>query len=299
VAEPALVVHGGAGPLPREPFDPAPVTAALEAALDAGWSRLAGGALDAAQAAVEALEDAPMFNAGRGSVLTSAGSVEMDAAVMHGPDRSAGAVACVSRVRHPVALARATMERTPHVLMSGRGAERLAEELDLELLKPEWFVTARERERLARWQARAAALPAEPGGGTVGAVARDAGGALAAATSTGGVRGQLPGRVGDSPLLGAGTWADETCAISATGAGEALIRAAAAHELAALVRHGGLGLAEAADAVLREHVEPLGGAAGLIAIAADGPPVLPFTTPAMYRGWRVGGDPPRTAIGAG
>ena len=295
MAEPALAVHGGAGPLPREPFDPEPSDQALRAALDAGWARLSGGgALDAAQAAVEVLEDAPPFNAGRGSVLTAAGTVEMDAAVMSGADRRAGAVACVTRVRHPVALARAAMERTPHVLVSGRGAERLAEELDLELMKPDWFVTASERERLARRLATAA----EQGGGTVGAVARDSGGALAAATSTGGVRGQLPGRVGDSPLIGAGTYADELCAVSATGAGEALIRAVAAHELASLVRLGGMPLAEAAEVVLRERVEPLGGSAGLIAIGVHGPPVLPFTTSAMYRGWRAGEDRPRTAVGA-
>lgn len=292
---PALAVHGGAGPMPREPFDPEPVTVSLNASLDAGWSRLAGGgsALDAVQAAVEVLEDAPHFNAGRGSVLTSAGTVEMDAALMSGPDRRAGAVACVTRVRHPIELARAAMERTPHVLLAGRGAERLAEEIGLDTMKPDWFVTPRERERFERRQSAVA----EQGGGTVGAVARDAGGALAAATSTGGVRGQAPGRVGDSPLIGAGTYADQRCAVSATGAGEAIIRAVAAHEVASRVSLGNLTLADACERVLREGVEPLGGEAGLIAIGAGGEPVLPFTTPAMYRGWRSGDEPPRTAIG--
>jgi beta-aspartyl-peptidase (threonine type) len=295
VADAALAVHGGAGPMPREPFDPGPYAQALEAALDAGWSRLerGGSALDAVQAAVEVLEDAPLFNAGRGSVLTSAGTVEMDAALMSGADRRAGAVACVTRVRHPVALAREAMERTPHVMLCGRGAEWFADELGLDLMKPDWFVTAHERERLAR---RQTAL-AEQGGGTVGAVARDQGGDLAAATSTGGVRGQLPGRVGDSPIVGTGTYADELCAVSATGSGEALIRAVGAHEIASLVRHAGVPLAEAAERVLRDGVAPLGGAAGLIALGADGEPVMPFTTEAMYRGWRAGGDPPRTAIG--
>lgn len=295
MAQPALAVHGGAGPMPREPFDPDPYVAALAAALDAGWSRLTagGGALDAAQAAVEVLEDSPLFNAGRGSVLTAAGTVEMDAALMSGADSRAGAVACVARVRHPIALARAAMDRTPHVLLSGLGAERFADDLGLELMKPEWFVTPRERERLARRQTTAT----EQGGGTVGAVARDGRGALATATSTGGARGQLPGRVGDSPLVGAGTYADERCAVSATGSGEALIRSVAAHEIASLVGLGGMSLPDACDTVLRERVAPLGGSAGLIALGADGEPVMPFTTDAMYRGWRTGDQPPRTAIG--
>jgi beta-aspartyl-peptidase (threonine type) len=217
----------------------------------------------------------------------------MDAALMSGADLRAGAVACVARVRHPIALARAAMDRTPHVLLTGRGAERFADDLGLELMKPEWFVTPRERERLARRQTAVS----EQGGGTVGAVARDPDGALAAATSTGGVRGQLPGRVGDSPLIGAGTYADARCAVSATGSGEALIRSVAAHEIASLVGLGGMSLAEASELVLRERVEPLGGSAGLIALGTEGEPVLPFTTEAMYRGWRAGHEPPRTAIG--
>jgi beta-aspartyl-peptidase (threonine type) len=199
----------------------------------------------------------------------------------------------VARVRHPIALARAAMDRTPHVLLTGRGAERFADDLGLELMKPEWFVTPHERERLARRQTAVS----EQGGGTVGAVARDPDGALAAATSTGGVRGQLPGRVGDSPLIGAGTYADARCAVSATGSGEALIRSVAAHEIASLVGLGGMSLAEASELVLRERVEPLGGSAGLIALGTEGEPVLPFTTEAMYRGWRAGHEPPRTAIG--
>jgi beta-aspartyl-peptidase (threonine type) len=280
-------VHGGAGP--RAPREEAEYHEALRAALDAGWRALhAQGSVDAAQAAVEVLEDSPLFNAGRGSVLTSAGTVEMDAAVASAS--GAGAVACVTRVRHPVRLARAVMERTPHVLMAGRGAEALAVEWDLELMKPEWFVVPRERERLAR-----AAAPETAGGGTVGAVARDAGGALAAATSTGGVRGQLPGRVGDSPLPGAGTYADERCAVSATGDGEAVIRAVAAHEIARLAGEG-VPLGEAAERVMRERVGAYGGSGGVIALGVDGPPVLPFTTAVMHRGWRAGGGPSETAI---
>ena len=268
---------------------------ALERALDEGWSALeSGSALDTVQAAVEVLEDAPDFNAGRGSVLSADGRVEMDAGIATGPDGRAGAVAYVTRVRHPVALARTVMESTPHVLLAGVAAERFAEERDLELMKPSWFVTARERERLARATSRASS--SEVGGGTVGAVARDSAGALAAATSTGGTRGQLPGRIGDSPLIGAGTYADADCAISATGDGEAIIRTVAAHEVAALVRHAGLPLAEACEQVLRDRIEPLGGGAGMIALGPRGDPVMPFTTPAMHRACRVGDDPAQIAI---
>jgi beta-aspartyl-peptidase (threonine type) len=219
VADPVIVVHGGCGnPAGGAVRDEAPYHRGLADALEAGWAALeGGGALDAVQAAVESLEDCPLFNAGRGSVLTGDGEVEMDAAMMLGTDGSAGAVAAVTGVRHPVALARLVMEHTPHVLIAGGGAERLAEEHGLELCDPSWFVTERQHER---WLASQ---------GTVGAVALDAGGVLAAATSTGGVRDQLPGRVGDSPLIGAGTWADGRCAISATGHGESLIRRVAAH----------------------------------------------------------------------
>jgi isoaspartyl peptidase/L-asparaginase-like protein (Ntn-hydrolase superfamily) len=305
-------VHGGAGG--RAPRDEGPYREALEAALAAGWAVLAAGgpALDAAQAAVEPLEDAPWFNAGRGSVLTAAGTVEMDAAVACGSERRTGAVACVTRVRHPVALARAVMERTPHVLMAGRGAEALAVREELELMNPDWFVTPRERERLGRVLDRAAgevrpepggeAAPggeAEPGGGgTVGAVARDAEGRLAAATSTGGMRGQLPGRVGDSPLFGAGTYADERCAVSATGDGEATIRAVAAYEVARLVA-GGAPVEEAGRRVLEDGLGPLGGSGGLIAVGAEGDPGLPFTSAMMFRAARAGSGEPRVAIGPG
>ena len=280
MAEPALAVHGGAGG--RLPSDQGPYHQALAAALDAGWEALAGGALDAVEAAVAVLEDAPFFNAGRGSVLTAAGNVEMDAGIAYGPELRTGAVACVTCVRNPVRLARAVMERTPHVLLAGRGAETLAVELDLELMKPSWFVTARQRERFEA--------------GTVGAVARDSSGALAAATSTGGTRGQLPGRVGDSPLFGAGTYADARCAVSATGDGEAVIRAVAAHEVARLVADG-LSVGDAADRVVSDRLAALGGKGGLIALGTEGEPAMPFSTEVMHRGWRLGETPPATAIG--
>jgi L-asparaginase / beta-aspartyl-peptidase len=270
VADPVIVVHGGCGnPAGAAVRDEAPYHRGLADALEAGWAALgSGGALDAVQAAVESLEDCPLFNAGRGSVLTGDGEVEMDAAVMLGSDGSAGAVAAVTRVRHPVALARLVMEHTPHVLIAGPGAERLAEERDLELCDPSWFVTERQHER---WLASQ---------GTVGAVALDARGVLAAATSTGGVRDQLPGRIGDSPLIGAGTWADTRCAISATGHGESMIRRVAAHEVASLMAHGGIPLSDACETVVRS-IEPH---AGLIAVDSHGNVAMPFNTTLMHRG---------------
>lgn len=268
---PVLVVHGGAGnPRDGRVDDEPAVHLALRGALQAGYEVLTGGghALDAAQAAVEFLEDCALFNAGRGSVLNTEGRVEMDAALMDGSSGEAGACAGVTRVRHPIALARQIMEKTPHVLVVGRGAELIARDAALEHMDPDWFVTDRERGEH----------------GTVGAVALDSGGSLAAATSTGGVRGQLPGRVGDCPLIGAGTWADAQVAVSCTGSGEQFIRAAAAHELSSRVRHGGAGLAAAAQAAL-------GGLdGGLIAVGSDGSAAMPFNTALMHRGRAAAGQ---------
>jgi L-asparaginase / beta-aspartyl-peptidase len=278
---PTLLVHGGAGnPRGGKVDDEAARHAALEAALRAGYAVLTqgGGALDAAEAAVRELEDCPLFNAGRGSVLTSDGRVEMDAAVMDGATRRAGACAHITRVRHPVSLARAVMEATPHVLIVGADAVDLARERGLELEEAAWFVTERERARTG-----------EAAHGTVGAVALDSHGRLAAATSTGGVRGQLPGRVGDTPQIGSGTYADEHVAVSCTGTGEQFIRAVAAHEVSALVRLGKLPLGDAAA----RAVEGLDG--GLIALGADGSAAMPFNTALMYRGHTANGEC-RTAI---
>jgi L-asparaginase / beta-aspartyl-peptidase len=280
---PVLLVHGGAGnPLGGKVDDEQAVHGALRDALLAGYELLAagGGALDAAEAAVQWLEDCALFNAGRGSVLNAEGHVEMDAAVMEGVSLQAGACAGVVGVRHPVALARAIMEKTPHVLLVGEGARRYAEDAGLDFEDPEWFVTERERMR-ADVDARTAA---DPEHGTVGAVALDSAGHLAAATSTGGVRGQLHGRVGDTPVIGAGTWADEHVAVSCTGTGEQFIQVAAAHELSARVRHAGVPLAEAATAV----VEGLDG--GFITLGADGSSAMPFNTQLMYRGRAAAGS---------
>jgi beta-aspartyl-peptidase (threonine type) len=295
---PVIVVHGGAGKWRREGEEH--VHAALRDALHAGGEVLARGgkALDAVQAAVESLEDSPQFNAGRGAVVTADGTVELDAAIMDGAGRRAGACAAVTGVRHPIALARTVLEGTPHVLMAGRGAERLADEAGLERVGHEWFERAAETSgpeaippgEAAELRARSAEeVPIEEAE-TVGAVAIDQAGHLAAATSTGGMKGQLPGRVGDAPLPGAGTWAEDgICAVSATGDGEAFITAATTHEVAALTRHAGLGLAEACSLVLHSRVP---GTGGLIAVDGGGRVALPFTTPAMARGvlW-IGGEP--------
>jgi isoaspartyl peptidase/L-asparaginase-like protein (Ntn-hydrolase superfamily) len=291
-AEPWVAVHGGAGALERgapDPAEEAEARLAVAEALGEGMRRLAAGgsALDAVVEAVAVLEDHPLFNAGRGSALTTKGRVEMDAAVMEGAARGVGAVACVRRVRNPVRAARAVLDHTPHGLLVGPGADAFARARGLAEVDPAWLVVPAQRERLRRARRRHAESH-----GTVGAVARDAAGHLAAATSTGGVVGQLPGRVGDSPLAGAGTWADDaTCAVSATGPGEALIRCAFAHEVDAGLRLAGLGL-EAAVASAFERLSVLGATGGCIALARTGSPVLRFTSAAMWRGsLRAGGEP--------
>ncbi len=289
-----LAIHGGAGPAPAGEADGGasrwPGQAdGLVAALRAGLAVLAGGgpALEAVVAAVIVLEDDEHWNAGRGSALTAAGGVEMDAAVADGEDRRVGGVASVTGVRHPILAARAVMDDGRHVLLAGPGAEAFARDAGLAFEAPEWFITDRRRQDLARQLSTAA----DPGGGTVGAVARDAAGHLAAATSTGGRTGQLPGRVGDSPIPGAGTWADDaSCALSATGIGEAFLRAAFAHEVDARLRLEGVDLDTACREALAA-VAAAGGNGGCIAVRGDGPPALPFTTALMHRGWAEVGGP--------
>lgn len=276
MAERVIAVHGGCGnPAAGVLRDEPSYREALEESLRAGSDVLenGGSALDAVQAAVELLEDCPLFNAGRGSVLNTDGAVEMDAAVMCGAHRDAGSVAAVTRVRHPVALARLVMEDTSHLMIAGEGAARLAEERGLELCDPDWFVTDRQRDR---WTAAK---------GTVGAVALDGDGHLAAATSTGGMKGQLPGRVGDSPVIGAGTYAEDgVCAVSATGDGELLVRATLAAEIAALMRLAGMPLQEAVERAVKRRLAPLRAEAGLIAVDHHGNVTMPFNTTVMHRG---------------
>ena len=274
---PTLVVHGGAGnPRGGKLDDEGAHHAALAEAVEVGRAVLAqaGSALDAAEAAVRSLEDCALFNAGRGAVLNTDGQVEMDAAVMDGQTRRAGACAGVTKVRHAVSLARTIMETTPHVLIVGPSAEEIAREHGLEFEDPDWFVTDRERARHAETSTH----------GTVGAVVLDANGNVAAATSTGGVRGQLPGRVGDTPQIGSGTYADDKVAVSCTGTGEQFIRAVAAHEVASLVRHAHASVRDAAA----RAIDGLDG--GLIAVGADGRIAMPFNTALMYRGWARGNE---------
>jgi len=293
--EPAIVVHGGAGRLPSDAARIGRMRAGAEAGVEAGHAvlRAGGGALDAVEAAVAVLEDDPEFNAGRGAALTEDGRVELDAAVMEGTGRAAGSIACVTGIRNPVKAARAVLEDGRHVMFAGAAARRFAEEAGVELCDDGWLITDRQREALAAG-ASGWAL------GTVGAVARDREGHVAAATSTGGTMGQRPGRVGDSPLIGAGTWADDGgVAVSCTGDGEAIIRVAMAHEVDALVRHAGRTLEEACSEALATLRVRCGGHGGLIAVSSAGAIAAPFTSPAMTRGWRVGDGPVHAAVGAG
>jgi len=282
----AIAVHGGAGTLPAV-LPAAQETAyiqGLAAALDAGNAILEGGghSLDAVCTAVQILEDNPLFNAGRGAALTSAGNAELDAAVMVGAQQRAGAVACVRHVRNPVLLARRVMERTRHVLLAGSGAEELAFEEGLDLVPAEYFRTPERQRELLGEHRPAGAAQSE---GTVGAVALDAAGHLAAATSTGGMTRKRPGRVGDSPLIGAGTYAKEgVCAISATGHGELFIRVAAAHHISCAVEYRGLTLEQAVQELLREILPRLDGRGGVIAVDAHGNLVTGFTTEGMFSG---------------
>lgn len=305
----ALGIHGGAGVLTRESTSQASreaYRAELRAALRAGYGVLLGGgsALDAVQAAVSALEDCPLFNAGRGSVLTALGEVEMDAAIMDGATLRAGAVASVRSVRNPVRLAREVLEHSGHVLLAAEGAERYARERGLPCEPREYFVTARRLGQLERTRQQAPdatslseSEPAPGKYGTVGAVALDREGHLAAATSTGGMTNKRPGRVGDSPVIGAGTYADDrAAAISATGHGELFVRAVVAHEVCARMRHGGASLREAADAVVHGELVRIGGQGGLVALDVRGQVVFSLNTSGMYRGFVDGAGQPRVAI---
>jgi beta-aspartyl-peptidase (threonine type) len=295
-----LAIHGGAGTILRKNMSAekeAAYRAKLEEALRAGYAMLDGGseALDAVQAAILVMEDSPLFNSGHGAVLTSAGVCEMDASVMRGDTGMAGAVAGVTTTRHPILAARAVMEHSPHVLLSGAGADTFAREQGLEQVPNEFFHTDRRVQQLERWRERQRssgslneAWDARPDErhGTVGAVALDRQGHLAAGTSTGGMVGKLWGRIGDSPIPGAGTWAaDHTCAVSGTGWGEFFMRGTIARDVAALMEFGGLELDQAAQRVVRTQLTERGGTGGVIALDAQGRVSAPFNTAGMYRGW--------------
>lgn len=317
---PVLAIHGGAGTLLRGAMSADKerrYRQALEAILLHGQAQLSAGesALDVVVEAVRRLEECELFNAGKGAVYTAAARHELDACVMDGRDLQAGAVAGVSRTRNPVLLARLVMQHSPHLMFMGAAADELARSHGLEMVAPDWFGTP---ERLAQLrqaqQADAGQLldhdgqsllagasgPIDEGTkfGTVGAVALDAHGHLAAATSTGGMTNKQPGRVGDSPIVGAGCYAnDATVAISCTGTGEAFIRACAAHDVSALIEYAGLDLQEACRRVVMEKLPRLGGRGGLIAVSAKGEVCLPFNTEGMYRGQvRVGDAVPAVGI---
>ncbi len=296
-----LVIHGGSGAFRRDTFraeQDAAIRSGMAAALNAGEAILAAGgaSLDAVEAAARVLEEDPAFNAGRGSVLSFDGHVELDAAIMDGCQRRAGGVAGMRSTRAPVSAARAVMEHSPHVLMSLAGADEFAREVGLEQVANRWFVTEERRRQLDELLARGGAVfDADIKYGTIGAVAADIHGHVAAATSTGGLTAKRWGRIGDSPLIGSGTYADDRAgAVSATGHGEIFIRAAAAHELCARVRHGGQGLQAALEAVLADVVH-LGGNGGLIAVSPSGEAAWGFTTPGMNRAM-AGPDGRRIAI---
>lgn len=301
-----LALHGGAGTILKSRMTEemeAAYHAALARALEAGESvlREGGAALDAVCATVCALEDEPLFNAGRGAVFTSAGQQEMDAAVMDGRDRRAGAVAGLFGPRNPVLAARAVMERTDHVCLIGEGAAQVARDAGLVFDEAAYFFTQ------ARWDALQETLEMRAKGqvnddparrhGTVGAVACDRHGNIAAATSTGGMTAKAPGRVGDTPLIGAGTFADNaSCAVSGTGHGEIFIRWTAAAEISARMRHLGETLDQAAQHVVMEDLASNDGSGGLIAVDAQGNLSLPFNSEGMYRAYVTSGKPGVTAI---
>jgi beta-aspartyl-peptidase (threonine type) len=317
-----IAIHGGAGTMSRNSISAAQEAAyhtALQDILRRAQQLLASGgsALDAVSLAVDLLEDCPLFNAGYGAVFTHDETHELDAAIMDGATLRAGAVACVSRVRRPLRAARAVMEHSEHVLLVGVGAEAFAESLGFEMVSPDYFSTDARREQLRRALstdstlldhdaaalafrqsvADTAPLDETRKFGTVGAVALDVHGNLAAATSTGGMTNKRPGRVGDAPLIGAGTYADNrTAAISCTGTGEMFIRTVAAHDICARMAYAGQSLDAAAQEVVMRVLPAIGGRGGLIAVDALGNLSLPFNTEGMYRGHARVGAAPTTAI---
>ena len=301
----ALAIHGGAGTIRRAELNTERETAYLDGlqhALHSGWEILqgAGTALDAVEAAVRLLEDNSLFNAGRGAVFTHDGRHEMDAAIMSGQDLRAGAVAAVSGIKNPVTLARRVMEETEFVLLCGNGAEEFARELKCEFAPPEYFYDELRHEQLLQaLREHEVKLDHSPVKkyGTVGAVARDAQGHLAAATSTGGMTNKRFGRIGDTPLIGAGTYADDkTCAVSCTGHGEFFIRTVTAYDVACLMKYKNLTLGDACNQIVNVTLRDMGGEGGLIAVDHSGNVVLPFNSEGMYRACITSDGAPHVAI---
>ncbi|HTH39070.1 MAG TPA: isoaspartyl peptidase/L-asparaginase [Pyrinomonadaceae bacterium] len=299
----ALAIHGGAGTILRSQMTPeleAEYCNGLEAGLKAGWDVLSndGSSLDAVEAAVVSLEDFPLFNAGRGSVFTHEGKNEMDAAIMDGMRLKAGAVAFVRNVKNPVHLARLVMEKTEHVLLAAEGANQFAQEIGVEFADDEYFFTEHRwlqlQDAIAEGRVQLDHAAAKPVG-TVGAVACDSNGHLAAATSTGGMTNKKFGRVGDTPIIGAGNYADELCAVSCTGHGEYFMIGVTAYDLAARMKYKGLGLEDAARETV-EHLTSIKGEGGLIAVDSNGSVTLPFNSEGMYRGFVTSDGQFHTAI---
>ena len=314
-----IAIHGGAGVIERGQLTPerdAQYRAALNAAVEAGADvlRNGGSALDAIQAAIELMEDDPLFNAGRGAVFTAEGTNSLDAAIMNGETLQAGAVAGASRTRHPIALARAVMEQSGHVMLAGEGADAFAASVGLEQVDPSWFFTQRRWDQLiATLTERGWALPDPPAGapapdqsaavshgddhrfGTVGVVALDSQGRIAAGTSTGGTTAKRWGRVGDTPIIGAGTWAGRGCAVSATGTGEYFIRLSVARDICGLNHAAHVPIQAAADRIIAE-VGSIGGDGGVIALTEDGSIAFSMNTSGMYRGWADQDTPAAVAI---
>ncbi|WP_183111708.1 isoaspartyl peptidase/L-asparaginase family protein [Xanthomonas campestris] len=301
-ATPMLVIHGGAGveKSSLSPEEQAQAREAMQRALRAGHAVLTrgGSAVDAVAVTITVLEDAPQFNAGRGAVFTHDGKNELDAAIMDGASGKAGAIAGVHTVKNPILLARSVMDRSKHVMLVGDGAEQFAREQGIALVDPSYFRTEK------RWQQLQKARKAEAGDrqaqaaldletakhfGTVGALALDRDGHLAAGTSTGGMTNKRYGRVGDAPIIGAGTYANTQCAVSGTGWGEFYIRAVAAYDICARIKYAGQSLQQAAEAVIDQQIPKAGGDGGAIALDAQGNAAFPFNTEGMYRGW-IGAD---------
>lgn len=288
----SLVIHGGAGNITRDKTSPekqAAIEKELHKALKAGQDILASGgdALDAIAASIMIMENSAYFNAGRGAVFTADGTNEMDASIMDGRDLNAGAIAGVTIVKNPITLARAVMDKSKHVMLQSKGAERFARQVGVEIVDPKYFFTQKRYDQMRKAQAdkKTSILMSDYKYGTVGAVALDSKGNIAAGTSTGGMTNKMYGRVGDVPIIGAGTYANnESCGVSATGHGEYFIRATVARNICALMEYAGLSLQEATDKVVQDQLVKMKGAGGIIAVDKDGNMIFNFNTPGMYRG---------------
>lgn len=311
----AIVVHGGAGVIERKELSAEQERAyrdSMRKVTESGAKLLAAGkpALDVIEATIGLMEDDPLFNAGRGAVFTAQGRNELDAAIMDGKTLKAGSVAGVTHTRHPISLARRVMDASPHVMLVGKGADDFSAQQGIEQVEPGWFYTQRRWDALEKFlKANKLPVPNKPSGipqdhpandlahdegkkGTVGVVVLDIAGNVAAGTATGGVTGKRWGRVGDSPIIGAGTYAsNQSCAVSATGTGEYFIRLSVAHEICSLVKYQGMSLQAAADQVVQKQLTDLHGDGGIIAVAPDGQMAWSFNTSGMYRARAAEGQP--------